>query len=274
MSWSDRNSFHAAVLLYGLSALYSIFVFRKGFRQDNWINYGLLALAAGFHTAAMFQRGFSFQRCPINNLYEATLFIAWTIVAAYLLIGLWPRVRFLGAFAAPVLLAIGIFALMPSLDVKAARPTFTGGWSSLHKALILLAYGAFGLGSVAGAMFLVQDRNLKQRKALALASLLPPMQRVEVVLSRLLLAGFILLTAGLIVSAVYLKQTRGAYVTGDAQVVYSGVDWLLYGALLLGRWRFAQRGRRIALGAIGSFAFVMLTFWGVYLLSGLHNPGR
>jgi len=45
--------------------------------------------------------------------------------------------------------------------------------------------------------------------------------------------------------------------------------------LIISRWRFAQRGRRFALGAIGSFAFVMLTFWGVYLLSDLHRtePG-
>ena len=43
-------------------------------------------------------------------------------------------------------------------------------------------------------------------------------------------------------------------------------------ALLVLHWRFAQRGRRFAWGAIGSFAFVMLTFWGIYMLSGIHNP--
>ena len=37
-------------------------------------------------------------------------------MAAYLVIGLLPRLRFLGAFASPVLLAIGVFALMPALD--------------------------------------------------------------------------------------------------------------------------------------------------------------
>jgi len=37
------------------------------------------------------------------------------------------------------------------------------------------------------------------------------------------------------------------------------------------RWKFSQGGRRFALGAIGSFVFVLLTFWGVNLLSPLHN---
>ena len=42
--------------------------------------------------------------------------------------------------------------------------------------------------------------------------------------------------------------------------------------LLILRWRFAQTGRRFAWGAVGSFAFVLLTFWGFSLLSGIHNP--
>jgi len=174
------------VIAYGLSATYSIFVLRKGFREDNRINYLLLFAGFVFHTTAMFKRGFSLERCPINNLYEATIFIVWTIVASYLLTGAWARLRFLGAFASPLIFAIGVFALMPSLDVHAARPTFTGGWSSLHKALILLAYGAFGLSSVAGLMYLTQEHDLKFHKLRAVLSRLPPIQRLELVTGRLL----------------------------------------------------------------------------------------
>ena len=269
---TDRGYFLLAVVLYGVSTLYSIFLLRKGFRQDNRINYTLLLLAFGVHTFAMVERGFNFQRCPMNNLYEATLVIAWTIVTSYLVVGAFSRLRFLGAFASPILFAIGVFALMPQLDTQGTQPAFAGGWSSLHKSLILLSYGAFGLSSVAGIMYLTQEYDLKYRKLRAVLSLLPPIQRLEMVIGRLLVAGFVLLTAGLGVSAVYLKQTRHVYVTGDAEVVYSIVVWLIYLALLVLHWRFAQRGRRFAWGAIGSFAFVMLTFWGIYMLSGLHNP--
>src|SRR5437867_10027012 len=168
-----------AVVLYGVSTLYSIFLLRKGFRKDNRINYLLLLVAFLVHTFAMFKRGFSLQRCPMNNLYEATLVIAWTIVAAYLILGILSRLRFLGAFASPILFAIGVFALMPPLDARGAQPAFLGGWSSLHKALILLSYGAFGLSSVAGLMYLSQEHDLKYRKLRAVLSLLPPIQRLE-----------------------------------------------------------------------------------------------
>ena len=117
MAWfTDRHFFLLAVAIYGLSMVYSVFLWRKGFRKDDHVNYFLLLAAFALHTTAMFKRGFSLNQCPVNNLYEATTFIAWTIVAAYLVIGLLPRLRFLGAFASPVLFAIGVFALMPALD--------------------------------------------------------------------------------------------------------------------------------------------------------------
>jgi len=272
---SDRNYFVLAVVFYGLSSLYALFLLRKGFREDNRINYCLLLGGAIFHTIAMFQRGFSLQRCPINNLYEATLFIGWTIVAAYLLIGLWSRLRFLGAFASPILLAIGIFALMPSLDPPHGdRPVFTGGWLSLHAALILLSYGGFGLSAIAGVMYLTQEHDLKFNKLRAVFSLMPPIQRLELLTGRLLLAGFVLLTAGLVIGVVYLKETYDVYFKGDAKIFWSLLVWAGCLVLLVSRWRFAQRGRRLAWGAVGMFAFVLLTFWGSNLLSGIHNPGN
>jgi ABC-type uncharacterized transport system permease subunit len=269
---TDRQWFLLAVVFYGAAAIYSIFVFRKGFRKDDWVNYGLIAAGLVCHMAAMVTRGFTFQRCPTNNLYEATLFLQWTMVVAYLVIGALPRLRFLGAFLAPVLLAIGVFALMPQLDPPyGAKPNFSGGLSSLHKALILLSYGAFGFAAVAGLMYLTQERDLKFHKTRALLSRLPPIQRLEIVMSRLIIAGFVLLTGGLVISALYLHQTMKVYFTADALAVYSFCVWLLYGGLVVARWRFAQRGRRMAMSAVGSFAFIMLTFWGIFLLSGIHN---
>src|SRR5260370_41444176 len=102
MGWlTDRQYFLVAVILYGLSAIYSILLLRRGFRRDNRFNFSLLMLAFGFHTGAMLERGFSLQRCPINNLYEATNLIAWTMDAAYMLIVALARLRFMGASDSP-----------------------------------------------------------------------------------------------------------------------------------------------------------------------------
>jgi ABC-type uncharacterized transport system permease subunit len=208
----------------------------------------------------------------VNNLYEAMTFIAWTMLAVYLIIGFWVRLRYLGAFASPILFAIGVFALMPALDTHYEdKPEFRNGLASLHAALILLSYGAFGLSSIAGLMYVTQEHNLKFHKLRAVFSLMPSMERLEKVMSRLLIGGFILLTVGLALSPILLKEKFGVYFTGDPKLIWSGFVWILYLTLILMHSRFAQTGRRFAWGTIAGFAFVVLTFWGVNLLSPAHN---
>jgi ABC-type transport system involved in cytochrome c biogenesis permease subunit len=262
---ADRHFFLLAVGVYGLSMIYSVFLWRKGFRKDSHVTYFLLLAAFGLHTTAMVMRGMILGRCPVTNLYETTTFAMWTIVALYLAIGVWTRLRFLGAFASPVLFAIGVFALMPSLDPpRGASGETVNVWISIHAALASLSYGAFGLSAAAALMYLTQERNLKFHKLRAILSLLPPIQRLE--------AAVVLLTLGLIIGAFDLGHTVNpqAY-RGDPKIVWSAIVWLLYAGLVVMRWKFAQGGRRFALGAIGSFAFVLLTFWGSNLLSPLHN---
>jgi ABC-type uncharacterized transport system permease subunit len=198
----------------------------------------------------------------------------WTIVAVYLVVGIWARLRFLGAFASPGLFAIGVFALMPSLDaLHGARPELPVVWTSLHAALMSLSYGAFGLSSVAALMYLTQERNLKFHKLQAIFSLMPPIQRLEAAVGRLLLGGFILLTIGLALGVVDLTHINNprSY-RGDPKILWSAVVWLLYLGLVVMRWKFAQGGRRFAISAFFSFIFVLLTFWGTNVLSPLHNP--
>jgi HemX protein len=215
------------VAVYGCSMVYSVFLWRKGFRKDNRINYILLLLGFSFHTRAMMMRGLTLNHCPVTNLYEATTFVLWTIVAAYLVLGLWSRLRFLGAFASPGLFAIGVFALMPSLDATHNwRPEFQGALTSLHAALMALSYGAFGLSSVAALMYLTQERNLKFHKLQAIFSLMPPIQRLESAVGRLLVGGFVLLTLGLIVGGYDLARLH------NPEAV-AGSRWELLGVLLL-----------------------------------------
>jgi ABC-type transport system involved in cytochrome c biogenesis permease subunit len=124
--FADRHSFLLAVVLYGVSMVYSVFLWRKGFRQYDRVNYLLLLVAFAFHTLAMFQRGFSLNRCPVNNLFEAMMFFTWATTLSYLLVGLWPRFRFVGAFAAPGLFAIGAVKRLFGCAAFSVEPFFQG----------------------------------------------------------------------------------------------------------------------------------------------------
>jgi ABC-type uncharacterized transport system permease subunit len=273
MAWlTDRHFFLLAVIIYGLSMIYSLFLWRRGFRTHDWVNYIMLLLGCILQTKAMLMRGFSLERCPVNNLYEAIVFLDWAIVGTYLVIGLLPRLRYLGAFAAPIVFAIGVFALMPGLDVPYTnKPQFNVDLVSLHAALTLLSYGAFGLSSVAALMYLTQEHDLKFHKLRAVFSVIPPIDRLEKMITGLLWGGFILLTAGLSFIPFLLKNRPDTHIAGDPKVIWSAVVWLLYLVLLVRHQRFNQSGRRFAWGAVGTFAFVLLTFWGINLLSPTHR---
>ncbi len=273
MTWfTDRHFFGLAVAIYGLCTVYSVFLWRMGFRKDDHVSYFLLLCGFGLHTIAVFKRGITMNACPVQNLYEATTFISWTIVAAYLVIGLLPRLRFLGAFASPVLFAIGVFALMPALDPPhGPKPEFSGALLSIHAATILLAYGAFGLGAVAAGMYLTEQHDLKFHKLRAVLAFFPPIQRLETVTGLLLISGFVLLTIGLGAGR-HLPRPENAAYWSDPKVVWSIFLWLVYLALMVLRRMRLLSGRTYAASAVGAFVFLLLTFWGTNLLSPLHHP--
>jgi HemX protein len=266
-----RHCFLLAVIAYGLSTIYSLFLWRKGFRLHDRANYILLLIGFGLQMKAMLMRGLASGHCPVNNLFEAIAFVDATIVGTFLAIGLWPRLRYLGAFAAPIVFAIGIFGLMPNLDTHTEKPQFNVDLVSLHAAFTLLSYGAFGLSSIAAVMYLTQEHDLKFHKLRAIFSMMPPMDRLERIINRSLWVGFILLTAGLALIPLLLKGRPETHLSADPKVIWSGLVWALYLALLIMHGKFHQSGRRFAWGAVGTFAFVLLTFWGIDLLSPAHQ---
>jgi len=269
---TDRQFFLLAVIAYGVSMVFSVFVWRKNFQSDNRVNYALLMVGLVFHTVALAKRGFSLERCPVNNLFEATAFFLWTFVVVYAVLGVFSRLRFLGAFAAPIVFCVGVFSLMPALDSPpGAGPRFSGAWVSLHATLILLSYGALGLGSAAAAMYLTQEHDLKLHKIKAILSRLPSIERIEKVVQRLTLTGFTLLTAGLAIIPIKVGQPEGVSFAGDLKVLWSLLVWVIYSLVVLAHFRFHFVGKRFAWSVVALFIFVLLTFWGTNLMSPVHN---
>ena len=78
---------------------------------------------------------------------------------------------------------------------------FSGALSSLHKALLLLSFGGFGLSAVGAVMYLTQENDLKLHKFRAILSKLPSLERLEKAMTVILWVSFALLTAGLFASS-------------------------------------------------------------------------
>ena len=91
--------------------------------------------------------------------------------------------------------------------------------------------------------------------------MLPPIQRLEKLITFTLVIGLLLLTAGFGIGAAFWEE--GTTIWSNSKVVWSLLIWVIYCGLLMLHWKFDQRGRRYAWWAIIAFCFVILTFWGM-----------
>jgi ABC-type uncharacterized transport system permease subunit len=248
----DRYWLVAAAFCFLLSFGHTLFALGSGtFRPAR---FNLLAMSAGFifETVFLFQRGKIVGACPITNLFEVLVFLSWSIVLLYLLVGPAYRLSLMGAFTSPLVLVLLLLALIAPVDAPAPRLAHNP-WVEFHAALSIIAYGAFALGCIAGVMYLVQERQLKSRKVSELLLNLPPITDLGAVNSRLVATGFLLLTiafgAGLV---------AGISITG-AKTGVSFAIWTLYGTLLaLSRLRLLPV-RQVAVASVVVFALALVT---------------
>ena len=181
----------------------------------------------------------------------------------FLLIGPSYRVSFLGAFTAPLVLLICLAALISPVDVPHLEPITRSAWVEFHAAIAIVAYGAFALAFVTGAMYLFQERQLKTRRLTSSFLLLPSIEQLDVIHFRLLIMGFAMLTVGMI-GGMISYQIVGHWPL--PKIVWAATVWLLYGALVLGRGLWSLRGRKVAVMSMVSFGLMLVGFWGVNLL--------
>ncbi|HEY5791877.1 MAG TPA: cytochrome c biogenesis protein CcsA [Chthoniobacterales bacterium] len=256
----NRLLLAAAALCFLLSFGYTLFALGAGrFRPGR---FNLLAMLGGFagQLAYLYLRGLEVQSCPLHTLFDLLIFLSWSITLIYLVVGPAYRLSLLGAFTSPLVLVLTLIALV--LPHPPAAPTpFANPWVEFHAALSIIAYGCFGLASVAGVMYLLQERQLKNRKASALLYHLPPINDLATANKRLVSLGLILLTVAFAAGFV-----SGLPIVG-LKFWASTLIWLLYGGLLL-LWRaHALAPRRIATLSVGVFAFALILLPGIHYLS-------
>ncbi|HUJ11981.1 MAG TPA: cytochrome c biogenesis protein CcsA [Verrucomicrobiae bacterium] len=262
---TDRTFLWLAQVFYAASCVITLRRLRLGGGGPELqrLNYVVMGLGFALHTVFLYLRGRIDGRCPLTNLFETQAFVAWAAVLFFLLIGPSYRISFLGAFTAPLVLAICLTALLSPIDVVHAGSINRSPWIEFHAAIAILAFGAFALAFVTSAMYLFQERQLKTRKLSSSFLLLPSIEQLDVIHFRLLIMGFAMLTVAMIGGAV------SYHIVGhwtEPKIVWAIVVWVVYGALVLARGLRTVRGRKIALGSMASFIFMLVGFWGVNLL--------
>jgi len=228
-------------------------------------NFFAVGLGFIFQTAFLSVRGHELGRCPLTNLFEVFIFLAWSIALIYMLVGPAYRLSLMGAFTAPLVVLLQGFALIAPIDVRHPIKLPANSWLEFHASVSLVAYGAFALACIAGVMYLLQERQLKTHQLHSIFYHLPPLANLFAVITRLLWWGFILYTAG-IVSGFFTGRPLPRM-----QVIAAIGVWALYAAILQGRHLRKIAPKQVAALCIVSFSVALSLLWGITFSAQTHS---
>jgi HemX protein len=250
--------FLAAVVRTGIAL-------RAGVFRPGRFNFLAIGLGFVFQTAFLSIRGHALGRCPLTNLFEVFVFLAWSVALIYMLVGPTYRLSLMGAFTAPLVVLLQGFALIAPIDVRHLAKVPANSALEFHASVSLVAYGAFALACIAGVMYLVQERQLKTHQLRSIFYHLPPLTDLFAAITRLLCLGFILYTVGI----------ASGFFTGRplprVQVVAAIAVWLLYAAILQGRYFRRIAPKRVATLCIIGFSVALTLLWGITFSAQTHS---
>src|SRR6202045_2389890 len=262
----DRYLLIVSTICFLAAVVRTIAALRAGVFRPGRFNFLAVGLGFIFQTAFLSIRGHALGRCPITNLFEVFIFLAWSIALIYMLIGPAYRLSLMGAFTAPLVFLIQTFALLAPIDVGHAVKLPANPWLEFHASMSLVAYGAFALACIAGVMYLVQERQLKTHHLHSIFYHLPPLTDLFAAITRLLWWGFGLYTLGL----------ASGFFVGEplpwTQIVCAGAVWVLYGLILQGRYLHWFAPKRVAALCVVGFSAALTLLWGITFTVQTHTP--
>lgn len=250
----ERLYLALATVLVGLAGALGAHAVHSG-RRSRW-TIGLMAAGFAAQYLALHVRGELRGQCPLGDKGELLVFLAWSLVLFYLVVGRPYRLSLLGIFTAPVVVIFQLIALVPGMmETNVERVVVVDPWREIHAATSVLSYGAFALAGVAGIMFLVLNAQLKQAHlSTGLFKNLPPVNTLVASMVRLLWIGLGLMTVGMVSG--YLMEG----VSSQAHLNVARGVWVAYfGLLLVHHWR-GMTPRRFASAVIAIFLASLSVF--------------
>lgn len=255
------------VLLGSLAAYCSAAIgYAVGCRQSSkrlrWGATALFALGFLLVTILIGDRWAEASRPPFKTLYETLLFLVWCSSALYLVLERAARLPFLGAgTAAALALALAYAACRQDLEAVYLAPALQSPWFVPHVLCYFVGYSALLLGTIAAVVTLVRPEAVVT---------VPGREERQLSYSELqhgcIVIGFVLITAGLVVGAVWAQEAWGNYWAWDPKESWALVSWLTYAVYLHLRKLPGWGERRGACFVLAGFAVVVFTYLGMHLL--------
>ncbi len=242
------------------------------------IGVALTVVAALLHFAGLVTRGLGADpaRVPWGNMYEFSIAGAFGVTLIYLVLLRKYSLRWLGifvtAFAVVVLMLAVLLLYVPAGPLVPALQSY---WLVIHVVAAVIAAGAFTVGAMASALYLVKARAERRADAptTGYVARLPKASALDRVAYRVHAFGFPIWTfAALVAGPIWAEYAWGRYWGWDPKEVWAFITWVVYAAYLHARATAGWKGKGAAIIALVGFATVLFNFVGINLFgSGLHS---
>jgi ABC-type uncharacterized transport system permease subunit len=224
----------------------------------------LLGVGAFLHGCHIVVSSLVLHVCPVQGVHFALSVMSLLACVVYLAVRVRYKVDVVGAFVAPLALTF-----LTASHFVAVTPDETSGMGSailpVHVSANLMGDALFTLAFGAAVAYLVQERQLKNKVFTGLFQRLPPLDALDKAEHRFLLAGFPLLTIGILTGTYWARRVELGGAADVARAAFGYATWVLFAGVLLMRAAAGWRGRRAAYGTIAGFGLSVIVLL-IYLL--------
>ena len=191
------------------------------------------------------------------HFFAALSLVACCVSALCLLVNLARPVATLGVVVFPlaaILLFVDVF-LAPH-----TQPLPIDWQIKLHVIFSLLGFSVFSVAAVLAILLALQEQALRARRFDGIAASLPPLTLTETLMFQMIGTGFALLTVAILIGFLFVDNLFAQHLIHKTAL--SIAAWIVFGALLLGRWRYGWRGRRAVRLTLAGMILLLLAFFG------------
>ncbi len=216
---------------------------------------------------------------PLAGTTGAVSVFVCLLSLAYLYTEMMTDERAMGVFLVPLMAAM---QLIPAVTNTVAErpPVLESPWFAIHVLALLFAYASFALASVVGVTYVLLFRELKAKHLGFFYARLPSLQVLDLMNGRAVTVGWLFLTVGLGVGALWLFQLQPntadprvqAMSLLDPKIFIVVLCWIVYSFNFFARRTIGWSGRRAAVLSTVGFTILLLNFVPVgYFVTESHN---
>jgi cytochrome c-type biogenesis protein CcsB len=232
----------------------------------------LTVIACAAHLVALVGRGMAADpnRVPWGNMYEFTITGSFVVAAGYLLL----RKRYALAWMGPIVAALEVVLLMVAVlwlydPIAPLTEALLSYWLVIHVMSAIIATGAFTLGGITSALYLIKARSEKRGAAdRGYLARVPDLASLDRVSYRIHAFAFPVWTFAVLISGpIWAHQAWSSYWNWDPKEVVAFITWVVYAAYLHARATAGWRGRNAAILALIGVATLWFNFIGINYFS-------